>query len=177
VLLAYWVAQNPRGRHIWPGLYTSMVGAAREPWPAAEVVQQVALARAQGGSGGQIHFSMVALMQDRDGIATRLRRGPYARPALVPASPWIDDRAPPMPRLRADGARATLEPGAGGQPPFVWAIWQRREGDWRFAVQPAREAAVALDARTEAIAVSAVDRLGNESARAILRLQRGVPGR
>jgi len=178
VLLAYWLAQNRRGRHVWPGLYTSMVGAVRDPWPAAEILNQVALARrpldsspAPSPTGtGQVHFSMVALMQDRDGIATRLQRGPYARPALLPATPWIDDRAPPAPRLRLDGARLIVERGAGSAP-WVWAVWQSVAGEWRFDVVPGHESVPEVDARADAIAVSAVDRLGNESPRAMFRLR------
>jgi uncharacterized lipoprotein YddW (UPF0748 family) len=169
VLLDYWVGQSRRGRHVWAGLYTSMVGAARDPWPAAEVLQQVELTRRQGGSAGQVHFSMNALMQDRDGIATRLQQGPYAQPALVPASPWIDDRGPPPPRLRAERGRVMLE-HTPDPPPFRWAVWQRTGRGWAFAVHPGRVSTLMPDPRCEALVVSAVDRLGNESARARLRL-------
>jgi uncharacterized lipoprotein YddW (UPF0748 family) len=168
-LLAYWVAHNPRGRHIWPGLYTSRVGAAREPWPAAEVVNQVALARMQRGSSGHLHFSMAALMQDRDGIATRLQRGPYAEPAVVPSTPWIDGRPPAAPRVKLQGGRAQVEAGAG-PPPFVWAFWQGRAGRWRLSVQPARENTLELAAGSEGLALSAVGRGGGESQRVVLRL-------
>jgi len=95
-LLDYWAAQNPARRHIWPGLYTSQIALPGTPpdprpesraWPAREVLDQIALTRARAGDGlvsGHIHFSMNALMQDRDGIATLLQHGPYAEPALPP---------------------------------------------------------------------------------------------
>jgi hypothetical protein len=35
---------------------------------------------------------MKALMQNADGIADKLKAGPYAKPALVPASPWLIKR-------------------------------------------------------------------------------------
>jgi hypothetical protein len=38
-------------------------------------------------------------MQDRDGLATALRSGAYAEPALVPATPWLDERVPAAPTL------------------------------------------------------------------------------
>lgn len=95
VLLDYWLAQARPGMAVWPGLYTSRIGAARQPWRADEVLRQVALlrermARGSGAAGrttepsGHIHFSMVALLQDRDGIASRLRAGPYALAAARP---------------------------------------------------------------------------------------------
>jgi len=96
VLLDYWLAQVPDGVAVWPGLFSSRVGQAPKPWPADEVLRQIALVRERSARevspgnpapepSGHIHFSMAALMQDRDGLATRLRAGPYARSARRPA--------------------------------------------------------------------------------------------
>ena len=86
-LLDYWTAANAAGHHVWPGLFTSRIDDTAKSWSAAEIANQVALTRAQGVNG-HIHFSMSALMQNRDGIADRLRAA-YQVPALVPASPWL----------------------------------------------------------------------------------------
>ena len=81
VLLDYWMAQN---RAAPPRL----AGAVHEPGRARRAAGPRALAGARdrrpGGAaaqrapaaGGHIHFSMVALMQDRDGIATLLQQAP-----------------------------------------------------------------------------------------------------
>jgi len=46
-------------------------------------------------------------VQNRDGIAEALRDGPYREDALVPASTWLDDKAPPAPaNVKATRARA-----------------------------------------------------------------------
>jgi len=42
---------------------------------------------------------MKPLLQNRGGIADALRTGPYAGPALVPASRWLDKRPPRAPDL------------------------------------------------------------------------------
>ena len=91
-LLQYWQSQNPLGRHIWPGLFTSRIDAGPNSWEAADIVGQVDLARALGATG-HVHFSIAALAQDRRGIARQLHSR-YARPALVPATPWLAPRAP-----------------------------------------------------------------------------------
>ncbi len=93
-LLDYWLAQAAPGMAVWPGLFTSRIGAPQRPYPADEVLRQVALVRERSRGraarslgtepSGHIHFSMAALMQDREGIATRLRAGPYALPANRP---------------------------------------------------------------------------------------------
>jgi len=166
VLLDHWLApqQNPWRRHVWPGLFTSMIGAPRRPWNAAEIVDQVALLRSRPAATGHVHFSMIALMQDRDGIATRLREGAYARPALVPATPWLGAAAPPAPRLRY-GAHGPAIESDGAPRPFLHAVWQRREGQWQFAVRVAADGSPLAAPGADAVVVSAVDRLGNESAR------------
>jgi uncharacterized lipoprotein YddW (UPF0748 family) len=62
-LLEWWVEQNAKGRHVWPGNYTSRsAGLATPNWPSAELVEQVRLTRAQAGATGNVHFSMTALM-------------------------------------------------------------------------------------------------------------------
>ena len=172
VLLDYWIGQNRAGRHVWPGLYTSQVTRGGVPgsgsWPAREILDQVTLQRTRAGASGHIHFSMAALMQDRDGIATLLQMGPYATPARAPATPWLDDRPPPAPLLRPSGARVVIEPGAG-EAAARWAVWRRVGGAWVFAVLPAAQRSFAVDG-ADAVVVSAVDRVGNVSIRNPLRL-------
>ena len=172
VLLDYWLAENRARRHVWPGLFTSQVtrGEPLGPraWPAREVLDQVLLQRTRGGSTGHIHFSMIALMQDRDGIATLLQMGPYAQPALVPATPWLATAAPPAPTLRSSGARVFIEPGAG-EAAALWAVWRRAAGVWRFEVLAGHERSLAPQG-ADLLAVSAVGRTGNQSASHMLRL-------
>ncbi len=162
---------------MWVGLYTSMVGAPRAPWPADELINQVARQRQRPAAAGHIHFSLVALAQDRDQLATRLRAGPYAQPALVPAfTPAGLDAAAHTPAapllLQAPGGAAAgswLVVAQPGAPVHQWAIWRRVAGRWQFAVQPAAQRALAV-AGAEQVVVSAVSRLGLESPRRTLAL-------
>ncbi|MBI5718432.1 MAG: family 10 glycosylhydrolase [Burkholderiales bacterium] len=145
-------------------------------WPAREVLEQLAILDRQaqalgsgtaGGLGGHIHFSMSALMQDRDGLAAQLQRGPYAVPALVPATRWLDDRPPPPPLLTRRGEWLLVEPGRG-EAPALYAVWRRIDGRWRFGVVTVGERRLARE-RADAIVVAAVDRHGNASARQAVR--------
>ena len=185
VLLDYWAAQNSARRHVWPGLFTSQIPAptatpaaraeaAAQGWSARELLDQVQAQRARNGDGlvsGHIHFSMVALMQDRDGIATQLRAGPYAEPALPPASRWLNGSMPPPPTpgVRVAGARATITP-APGPAPAQWAVWRQIAGRWRFDAYPGAQRQVDLGG-ADALAVSAADRCGqlSESNRVTLK--------
>ena len=175
-LLDHWVAENTLQRHLWPGLFTSQVtkgeaGSTLGPraWPAQEILDQVQLLRQRGErAGGHIHFSLVALMQDRDGVASKLKAGPYAQPALVPATPWLDNQPPSAPTLRAAGARVAIEPAAG-EAAARWAVWRRRGGQWRFAVLAGEQRFVDAEG-ADLLAVSAVDRVGNQSPQHLIRM-------
>lgn len=103
-LLRWWLSQNLRGKQVWPGIYTSRIGqvgsggqggaGGSTAYDPAEIVGQVELTRKTVREvsaemispvlPGVIHFSAVALMQNRQGVADQLRSGPYAQPALVP---------------------------------------------------------------------------------------------
>ncbi|MBI3346739.1 MAG: family 10 glycosylhydrolase [Burkholderiales bacterium] len=77
-LLQAWRANNPLGRPIHPGLFTSRINDTPQSWQPDEVLAQIDIIRRQSPGSGHIHFSMVALAQNRKGIADALRGGPYA---------------------------------------------------------------------------------------------------
>jgi uncharacterized lipoprotein YddW (UPF0748 family) len=168
VLLDHWAATNRRGRHLWPGLFTSRVA---NPWPADEIVNQLAHLRTNSAkASGHIHFSMVALMDDRGGLASRLLASAPG-PALPPATPWLAGPALARPTIETTpaGVRFTL---AGEAPSARWlAVWQRARGSgWRLSLHDARSAPRVpwVDARgapLEAVAACAVCRAGIEHAR------------
>lgn len=180
VLLDHWLAHNPAQRHVWAGLFTSRITRG-EPlgtnsWPGQELLDQIALQRGRAAAqppdrvtgAGHIHFSMVALLQDRDGIASRLQAGPYATPALVPATPWVADTPAPAVRLQAQGTRVLLAP-ASGQAPQHWAVWLRRGGVWRL--QRLSGSTTVLDATgADRVVASALSRSGQAGLRGLLKL-------
>jgi uncharacterized lipoprotein YddW (UPF0748 family) len=90
VLLDSWTKANTAGRHVWPGFFTSRIDDSAKSWSVDEILRQVAITRARGVDG-HIHFSMAAIMQNRGGIADRLKAA-YAVPAKVPETPWLGSR-------------------------------------------------------------------------------------
>jgi uncharacterized lipoprotein YddW (UPF0748 family) len=171
VLLDYWLTQNPKGRHVWPGLFTSRIGAPTKDYPPQEILDQIDHTRSRPNANGHVHFSMAPLMENRKGISDQLRTVSYPGPALVPATPWLGNEAPAAPSVAAvrKGPSVYLKLVAG-KANAMYAIWSRFGNQWRFAVAPASRVdwAVPDDAKlgaADAIVVSAVDRLGNESAR------------
>ena len=182
VLLETWARENTQSRHLWPGLFTSRIDSSPKSWQPEEIARQIALTRQHAGAGGHIHFSMIALLQDRRGIATILKAGPYANAALVPATPWLGARAPAAPRLSRQHAEApnavdrVLIEKLGDPSVTRFAIWKRYGSKWVFAVQAASQTEFTLDTdptlgKPDAIVISCVNRLGLESARTTLQLR------
>ncbi len=173
-LLAWWHEQNVKGRHLWPGNFTSKVRRdagveeTKEQWSAEELIRQIEATRAQPGATGNVHFSMKAFFNNRDGLNDKLDAGVYAEPALVPDSPWLGSETPAEPKVsatRQDG-RVVVEMKLPGEAPWLWVVRVKAGDRWKTAIVPGREErhAVDIDADdtpTEAV-VSAVTRLGRE---------------
>ena len=115
VLLDYWLAQNTRARHVWPGLYTSRIDNSAKAFAPEEIVKQIAVTRSRAGVQGHLHFSIAALMDNRKGIADQLRVQTYQTAALAPASPWLGSDLPLAPavavRRESNGVGLKLSAG------------------------------------------------------------------
>ncbi len=171
LLLDHWVGLNAQRRHIWPGLSISRVRAGDRGYAAEEILRQVEITRATPGATGNVLFSFKALQANRLMITDRLRDGPYRVPALVPASPWLGSTPPtrPIVEVRPDpekeGYVVSIRPG-DGPAPFLWSVQVRKHDEWSGSVHPAAEGRLAFKedkGGIQAVAVSAVDRLGNAS--------------
>jgi uncharacterized lipoprotein YddW (UPF0748 family) len=175
VLQDYWTRQNTMARHVWPGLYTSRIDQSDKSWTSEEILNQISITRAQA-SAGHIHFSMVALMQNRKDIAQRLRQERYLTPALVPATPWLFAGTVTTPRLIRTADPQRIEVAFDDQQAVrSIAIWRRYEHEmkheWIFSLQhPSAQSIDMSDdlqlGKLTEVVVSLVDRVGQESQRA-----------
>jgi len=175
VLLDWWVRENVRGRHLWPGNFTSRTfEGAPTPWTANEVIGQIYVTRGRPGATGNIHFSIKAFALNKDSLSERLVREAYRDHALPPATPWLARGRPGAPLLAASrdaaGAAAVSLRAGGGPAPLWWAVRARTGGRWTVDVLPAARAAWTPPPGTDRVAVSAVDRLGMEGPLATLDL-------
>ncbi|AHG91236.1 protein of unknown function DUF187 [Gemmatirosa kalamazoonensis] len=170
-LLAWWVQADTLGRHLWPGNYLSRVGDGPNGWSAAEIDSQIRLTRAQRGAGGNVWFSMKALMSNQGGVTDTLSNGAYAEPALVPASPWLPGRTPAVPRvvLRRAGSAVALDVAPGDREPVrLWLVRARYGAAWTTDIVSGDERRIAVRppatrGAPDEVRVSAVDRAGRES--------------
>ncbi|MGK2960600.1 MAG: hypothetical protein ACSLFK_00490, partial [Gemmatimonadaceae bacterium] len=155
------------------------------------IIDQISVTRLQDGASGNVHFSARVFMQNRDSIVEKLLAGPYAGPALVPPSPWLDSIPPRAPRasLRRDPATRAMTvnfvPGAQ-ENAWRWIVRYRFGPDWSTVILPGIQSTYMFAASTattapDEVVVSAVDRVGNESRPTVARvgpiLTRPAPAR
>jgi uncharacterized lipoprotein YddW (UPF0748 family) len=90
-LLDYWTAQNTAQRQVFAGLYTSRINNTTATWQPAEIEAQINIVRSKAVANkqlsGHIHFSMIALSQNRAGIADAMTSAYANGLALAPVHP------------------------------------------------------------------------------------------
>ena len=171
VLLDWWNSQNPKGRHIWPGINTtklqlnrSATGVTSPPWKPEEITRQISMAGNQPVSAGHIHWNMKALSRSSS-LMTSLQHGDYAEPALVPGCAWLSTNTLPRPthfisELKTGGVRLICN-AAPGQTPGLWLLQSRIAGQWKTEVVPGGEKlARSFTKSPDVIAVTPIDRAG-----------------
>jgi uncharacterized lipoprotein YddW (UPF0748 family) len=180
VLLGWWTRENAKRRHLWPGINVGRFPGARG---AQEAVDQIMVTRGMIPEGpGNVHWSIGPLVRS-DTLAAAVVEGPYARDALVPPSPWLDSRPPAAPTVVMDSSGADVVVRWEHPDPldvFRWVVYFRADEAWSYRILPANERQLTLGLpggdpaaapgaaprpapRITEVAVSAVDRVGNES--------------
>lgn len=188
VLLGWWTRENVNNLHLWPGM---IIGRMTSEKGADEIINQIMIERGFVPDGpGHVHFSMKAFMRDSSFLNSALINGPYQKMALVPPTPWLDDKAPAAPSVTAavtnDSLLTLSWSHENASDVFRWVVYYQYDRTWDYAIVSSQERTLVVPAarvirdrprlrqgdtnyqtRTDAllnIAVSAVDRMGNESA-------------
>jgi uncharacterized lipoprotein YddW (UPF0748 family) len=169
-LLDWWLAQNARGRHVWPGLAAYRVNdGTASAFSLAEILTQVSVTRARATKGHLLYNTTATLTRAGGAVAAALAADPYRQRALPPAYPWLQATPPSVPTIAAapqpDGSLAlAVTPAAGEQ--LRWAVARyRADGRWTMRTLFAAEPSHVLTAagRIDSLVVNGVDRAGNLS--------------
>ena len=168
-LLRWWQSENKHNRHLWPGLNTVEVRTADRP---TEIVRQVELARQiLPNSQGVIHWSIAGLTKS-PAMVQALVNGPYKEKALVPASPWLQTTPLITPTLLL-----TKEKSGGvfakwlhrtPEEVYHWVVYAQYGDQWEYTIYDKDITSADFTpnkdgARLKAVAVQAIDRMGNAS--------------
>lgn len=177
VLLDWWHGQNTRKIHLWAGVATYRIGS-NENFTAQEIANQIETTRkVLGNKSGTIHFSMKHLLKNNGGINDVLQAKVYRREALIPASPWLKTAKPlaPVVKTAKDGDKIRITwQERGSRKAFWFVVYAKDTNGWSYSVLPATEKSIALSANRniQQLAVTSIDRIGNESERASRRFSK-----
>jgi uncharacterized lipoprotein YddW (UPF0748 family) len=177
---AWWRSENPRGRYIWPGLYTSHVYGGADAWPDAEIKTQITTIReSRAGTTdvpGHVHFRLSALFADNDRLANELASS-YEDRAIVPPFPWLGAQTPgaPLVNVAPGDGPASVSVAPGDSVAVRWWLVQTRSltGAWTTTLRPAgpgttRDSFSVPDAAE--VAITAIGATGIASAPSLLAL-------
>lgn len=172
VLLGWWASENKKHRHLWPGISVGRDTSAKN---VNEILSQLMISRGMlPASPGVIHWNIFSLTRNPS-MAAAIRKGPYARQALIPASPWLDKKPPAAPQASSKVVGDSVivswsHPDTGDI--FQWVVYYRYRDTWLYQILNAGTRSCSLPViapgnhslpKLQAILVSAVDRSGNES--------------
>lgn len=178
-LLDWWASENVRQRHLWPGNFSSRAGmSGASAFPVSDLVEQIRLTRLQPLASGNVHFSMTSFLKNQAGINDTLASGPYATPALPPATPWLQAPPPPVPVpqvVRVSGATHLRLSPQGRLAPWQWIVRLRTDTAWITMIVPGATSRWAIPEGIAAttVTVSALNRVGTESSPVSLPIATG----
>jgi uncharacterized lipoprotein YddW (UPF0748 family) len=175
VLLEWWQSQNVKNRHLWTGIATYRIGRNAD-FTAQEIVGQIETTRRLQPTAGSVHFSFKSLRNDLGGVQQLLKSGVYRSEAIIPTTHWIKAKKPAAPRVEIKKVADKLQINwreQGKAKAFWFVVYARDKNGWSYSILPAapKNIALSIDRGISQIAVSGVDRLGNESSQKILSVR------
>ncbi len=175
-------SEGTYGRFVAPGLGIYFLSPKEKNWPLSIVTQQLRYVR-RADMAGQCYFRAWFLLSNQKGLYDYLRGTYYAYPALPPAYTWLDDEPPTAP---TDARRTDLSTDLStGMTELTWqpSTDNLSEGGVRYNVYASTESPVDVSRAENLVctnlpeprfvlnplpglhlAVTAIDRCGNESA-------------
>ena len=181
---ADWQEQSSQ-RFVAPGLGIYFLHPKEKNWPLSVIIRQLHYLRQQG-LAGQAYFRSKFLTDNVKGLYDFLHQDFYAFPALPPACTWLDSIVPPIPK------NLQMRTTTSGRTELVWECDERAEAShlrynvyastsWPVDISRAENLVATLLPHSHFafdpiytalshlhLAVTAVDRCGNESAAAQL---------
>lgn len=173
VLLGWWSDQNYENRHLWPGINAGLGGDEKNE---DEVINQIMITRGMLPESPGVTFWSIAPLVNYPNLGKAVLEGPYKRDALVPASPWLDNQAPEapiaVPEVGEETVKITWVPEDANDV-FRYVVYFRYGSTWSYQVMNRKDNLLEVPKHIEpipnrkvkvnAIAVTTVDRTGNES--------------
>ncbi len=178
VLLNWWESENTMHRHLWPGISVGRDTSAKSVY---ETLDQIMIARGiVHNSPGVIHWSISSVTKNPN-LSAALLEGIYKKQALVPASPWLGKNAPTQPTVTL--SKETDQVKVAWSHPdeanvFHWVVYTKYGNNWTYTILNRNDRSTLVKLSTggktpqelKQVAVTAVDRNGNESRLVVVSL-------
>lgn len=170
VLLGWWANENKKSRHLWPGI---SVGRDTSAKATTETLNQIMISRGMlPNSSGVVHWSISSVTKNPN-MARALIEGPYQAEALVPPSTWLDKKAPGAPAVIVEqqGEKININwTHVNDKDVFRWVVYYQYGKSWSYRIMNRSDRTLQIEPhngknKLNAVAVAAVDRMGNESMR------------
>ncbi|HEX8462112.1 MAG TPA: family 10 glycosylhydrolase, partial [Segetibacter sp.] len=172
VLLGWWQKENILSRHLWPGIN---VGRDTGYKTVNETVNQILISRGMlPESKGVIHWSISSDVKNTN-LSKTLLEGVYKKQALVPPSPWLDNKAPQPPAVtttnNSDNVTINWQ-SKDDKDAFEYVVYYKYGEVWNYQIVNRKERTLSIKKLAgidptknilSAFAVTTVDRTGNES--------------
>lgn len=167
-LLKWWESENTHARHLWPGLNTVEVRSANRP---QEIVNQIKETRKLiPKSVGAVHWSIAGLTKS-PAMVEAIKNNVYQNKVLVPRTPWLQANPLLTPSLLLTSETSSVFAKWLHKQPeqvFHWVVYAKYDDSWEYEIVEAAQMEksfpkVKNGKHLKVIAVSAVDRLSNES--------------
>jgi uncharacterized lipoprotein YddW (UPF0748 family) len=173
VLLEWWQSENKLQRHLWPGLN---INNFKDNYANnKEVVDEISISRnLLPKSMGAVHWH-VSFLTNNPSLTQTLKEGPYKNPALVPSSPWLNNKKPISPELKIQKQQdnALLQWSSKDSDTFKWIVYSKYGEIWEYQILNKNQTSTSLklfqsDASGKKIplkqvSISSIDRTGMES--------------
>ena len=172
VLLGWWKEENTKHRHLWPGI---SVGRDTGIRTVDETINEIMVSRGMlPESKGIVHWSISSVTNNTN-LQKALLAGPYKDAALVPESKWLDKKAPEPPAVTIAKQQDSLQINwthDNDADVFRWVVYYKYNNTWSYTIVNRKERMLTIHLITgtdkapqklNSIAVTAVDRTGNES--------------
>ena len=130
-------------------------------------------------SMGSVHWSVSSLTKNPT-LTKELKAGPYSIPALVPASPWLDNIAPASPQVAMNKSKEKLNVqwSSKDKDAASWILYAQYDNKWEYTIMSKDQLNASLQLLSADIAgktstlknimVTSVDRTGNESEQQVI---------
>jgi len=134
VLLGWWIDENKKNRHIWPGIN---IGRLRDTTGVDEAINQIMITRGMCRTDPGHVLWHAGILQSDTLLTRALRTGPYKNPALVPPSGWLADQRPRSPKVECITRGDTLSVSWQSEQSGLianWVVYARYGQDWKYKI-------------------------------------------